>query len=49
MTYNQRLSPHRGADIANDTGTPVLAVGPGIVLYAGAGIEKSCQRYNGDK
>jgi murein DD-endopeptidase MepM/ murein hydrolase activator NlpD len=39
MTYHQRLSPHRGVDIANDTGTPVLAVGPGIVLYAGADIE----------
>ena len=39
MTYHQRLSPHRGVDIANETGTPVLAVGPGIVLYAGADIE----------
>ena len=39
MTYNQRLSPHRGVDIANDFGTPVLAVGVGTVFYAGEDIE----------
>ena len=39
MTYYQRLSPHRGVDIANDFGTPVLAVGAGTVLYAGEDIE----------
>lgn len=39
MTYNQRLSPHHGIDIANDFGTPVLAVGAGTVLYAGEDIE----------
>lgn len=39
MTYNQRLSPHRGVDIANEFGTPVLAVGVGIVFYAGEDIE----------
>lgn len=39
MTYNQQLSPHRGVDIANDFGTPVVAVGVGIVFYAGEDIE----------
>lgn len=39
MTYNQRLSPHHGVDIANDFGTPVLAVGAGTVFYAGEDIE----------
>jgi murein DD-endopeptidase MepM/ murein hydrolase activator NlpD len=39
MTYNQRLSPHRGIDIANDFGTHVLAVGVGTVFYAGEDIE----------
>ena len=39
MTYNQRLSPHRGVDIANGFGTPLLAVGAGTVFYAGEDIE----------
>lgn len=39
MTYNQRLVPHRAVDIANDPGTPVVAVGPGTVLYAGEDME----------
>jgi murein DD-endopeptidase MepM/ murein hydrolase activator NlpD len=39
MTYDQRLSPHRGVDLANNTGTPVVAVGPGTVFYAGEDIE----------
>ncbi len=39
MTYNQRLSPHHGVDIANDFGTLVLAVDAGTVFYAGEDIE----------
>ena len=39
MTYNQRLAPHHGIDIANETGTPVWAVGAGTVFYAGEDIE----------
>lgn len=39
MTYNQRLVPHRAVDIANDPGTPVVAVGPGTIFYAGEDME----------
>lgn len=39
MTYNRRLSPHRGVDIANEPGTPVVAVGAGTVFYAGEDME----------
>lgn len=35
MTYNQRLAPHHAVDLANDSGTPVVAVGTGTIFYAG--------------
>ena len=34
--------PHRGLDMANDEGTPVIAIGPGTVYYAG---DDSNQRF----
>lgn len=39
MTFDQRLSPHRAVDIANKPGTPVVAVGPGTVFYAGEDVD----------
>lgn len=39
MTYDHLLLPHHGVDMANETGTPVLAVGPATVFYAGPDTE----------
>ena len=35
MTWDGRLIPHHGLDMANDAGVPVLSVGAGTVYYAG--------------
>ncbi len=35
MTWDGLLAPHRGIDLANETGTPVVAIGHGTVYYAG--------------
>ncbi len=42
MTWDGLLAPHRGLDMANDEGTPVIAIGPGTVYYAG---DDSNQRF----
>ncbi len=42
MTWDGLLAPHRGVDLANDEGTPVVAIGPGTVHYAG---DDSTQRF----
>ena len=35
MTWDGLLAPHRGVDLANETGTPIVAIGQGTVYYAG--------------
>ena len=35
MTWDGLLAPHRGVDLANEEGDPVIAIGPGTVHYAG--------------
>ena len=35
MTWNGLLAPHLGVDLANDTGSTVVAIGNGTVMYSG--------------
>ena len=42
MTWDGLYAPHRGVDLANDEGMPVIAIGPGTVYYAG---DDSAQRF----
>lgn len=35
MTWDGLLAPHHGVDLANNKGTPVVAIGSGTVYYAG--------------
>ena len=35
MTWDGFLAPHRGVDLSNETGIPVVAIGHGTVYYAG--------------
>ena len=35
MTWDGLLAPHRGVALANETGTPIVAIGQGTVYYAG--------------
>lgn len=39
-TFNRQLDTHHGLDFNNPTGTPVIAVAPGIVYYAGSDAER---------
>lgn len=36
----QRFAPHHGVDFAGEAGTPLVAVAPGVIYYAGSDAEK---------